>query len=79
MSSDPPCLTWMYSSAVNPIKDPSSGLVGPLVICKPGTLDGSNKQVKGVFLPCFYQVLCFHVEKGSIRKALGDIMETNVQ
>ncbi|KAM9600289.1 hephaestin isoform 2-T4 [Morphnus guianensis] len=47
MSSDPPCLTWMYSSAVNPIKDPSSGLVGPLVICKPGTLDGNNKQ-KGI-------------------------------
>ncbi|XP_009580733.1 PREDICTED: hephaestin [Fulmarus glacialis] len=46
-SSDPPCLTWMYSSAANPIKDPSSGLVGPLVICKPGTLDDNNKQ-KGI-------------------------------
>ncbi|NWX86835.1 HEPH protein, partial [Nothoprocta pentlandii] len=45
--SDPPCLTWMYSSAVNPIRDPSSGLVGPLVICKPGTLDENNKQ-KGI-------------------------------
>uniref|UniRef100_A0A8B9PR20 Ceruloplasmin n=1 Tax=Apteryx owenii TaxID=8824 RepID=A0A8B9PR20_APTOW len=45
--SDPPCLTWMYSSAVDPIKDTSSGLVGPLVICKPGTLDDSNKQ-KGI-------------------------------
>ncbi|XP_069723793.1 hephaestin isoform X2 [Phaenicophaeus curvirostris] len=47
MPSDPPCLTWMYSSAVNPVKDPSSGLVGPLVICKPGTLDDNNKQ-KGI-------------------------------
>ncbi|XP_053931226.1 hephaestin isoform X3 [Cuculus canorus] len=46
-SSDPPCLTWMYSSAVNPVKDASSGLVGPLVICKPGTLDDNNKQ-KGI-------------------------------
>uniref|UniRef100_A0A8C4V4Q9 Ceruloplasmin n=1 Tax=Falco tinnunculus TaxID=100819 RepID=A0A8C4V4Q9_FALTI len=46
-SSDPPCLTWMYSSAANPIKDPSSGLVGPLVICKPGTLDSNGKQ-KGI-------------------------------
>ncbi|NXK18724.1 HEPH protein, partial [Arenaria interpres] len=46
-SSDPPCLTWMYSSAVNPVKDPSSGLVGPLLICKPGTLDENNKQ-KGI-------------------------------
>ncbi|NXF44692.1 HEPH protein, partial [Oceanites oceanicus] len=46
-SSDPPCLTWMYSSAANPVKDTSSGLVGPLVICKPGTLDDNNKQ-KGI-------------------------------
>ncbi|XP_051485937.1 hephaestin isoform X1 [Apus apus] len=45
--SDPPCLTWMYSSAVDPIRDPSSGLVGPLVICKQGTLDENNKQ-KGI-------------------------------
>uniref|UniRef100_A0A8C3PVI4 ferroxidase n=1 Tax=Chrysolophus pictus TaxID=9089 RepID=A0A8C3PVI4_CHRPC len=46
-SSDPPCLSWMYSSAVDPIRDTSSGLVGPLVICKPGTLDDNNKQ-KGI-------------------------------
>lgn len=45
--SDPPCLTWMYSSAVDPVRDPSSGLVGPLLICRPGTLDDNNKQVKG--------------------------------
>ncbi|XP_074691010.1 hephaestin isoform X4 [Strix aluco] len=46
-ASDPPCLTWLYSSAVNPSRDASSGLVGPLVICKPGTLDDNNKQ-KGI-------------------------------
>ncbi|RMC08181.1 hypothetical protein DUI87_15215 [Hirundo rustica rustica] len=46
-SSDPPCLTWMYSSAANPVKDSSSGLVGPLLICKSGTLDDNNKQ-KGI-------------------------------
>uniref|UniRef100_A0A8D0KUN2 ferroxidase n=1 Tax=Strix occidentalis caurina TaxID=311401 RepID=A0A8D0KUN2_STROC len=46
-ASDPPCLTWLYSSAVNPSRDSSSGLVGPLVICKPGTLDDNNKQ-KGI-------------------------------
>ncbi|NXN19431.1 HEPH protein, partial [Indicator maculatus] len=46
-SSDPPCLTWLYSSAANPARDTSSGLVGPLLICKPGTLDDNNKQ-KGV-------------------------------
>nr|XP_023965264.2 LOW QUALITY PROTEIN: hephaestin [Chrysemys picta bellii] len=46
-ASDPPCLTWMYSSAINPIRDTSSGLVGPLVICRAGTLNTSNKQ-KGI-------------------------------
>ncbi|CAM5140522.1 unnamed protein product [Eretmochelys imbricata] len=46
-ANDPPCLTWMYSSAINPIQDTSSGLVGPLVICRPGTLNASNKQ-KGI-------------------------------
>lgn len=49
--SDPPCLTWMYSSAANPVKDSSSGLVGPLLICKSGTLDDNNKQVKGFSCP----------------------------
>ncbi|RMC20366.1 hypothetical protein DUI87_01215 [Hirundo rustica rustica] len=46
-SGDPPCLTWMYSLATNPVKDSSSGLVGPLLICKSGTLDDNNKQ-KGI-------------------------------
>ncbi|KAJ0065372.1 hypothetical protein NL108_007568 [Boleophthalmus pectinirostris] len=32
------CLTYMYYSAVDPVKDTSSGLVGPLLICRPGTL-----------------------------------------
>uniref|UniRef100_A0A8C5WYB9 Plastocyanin-like domain-containing protein n=1 Tax=Laticauda laticaudata TaxID=8630 RepID=A0A8C5WYB9_LATLA len=46
-TSDPPCLTWMYSSAVDPTKDINSGLVGPLLICRPGTLNERNKQ-KGI-------------------------------
>lgn len=45
-ANDPPCLTRMYSSAVNPMRDTNSGLVGPLVICRPGTLSASNKQVQ---------------------------------
>ncbi|XP_047443228.1 ceruloplasmin [Mugil cephalus] len=32
------CLTYMYYSAVDPVKDTSSGLVGPLLICRPGSL-----------------------------------------
>ncbi|KAK7889548.1 hypothetical protein WMY93_025108 [Mugilogobius chulae] len=32
------CLTYMYYSAVDPVKDTNSGLVGPLLICKRDTL-----------------------------------------
>ncbi|KAL3877799.1 hypothetical protein ACJMK2_035449 [Sinanodonta woodiana] len=51
---DPACLTYMYYSAVNVIRDIHSGLIGPLLICKPETLDPvTNKQKyidKDVFL-----------------------------
>ncbi|KAM5237485.1 coagulation factor V [Ctenodactylus gundi] len=32
------CRAWAYYSAVNPEKDIHSGLIGPLLICRPGTL-----------------------------------------
>ncbi|XP_026179554.1 ceruloplasmin [Mastacembelus armatus] len=32
------CLTYMYYSGVDPIKDTSSGLVGPLLVCRQGSL-----------------------------------------
>ncbi|KAL9973401.1 hypothetical protein ACROYT_G019857 [Oculina patagonica] len=41
-TNGPKCTTWAYYSDVNPIKDTNSGLVGPLVICKKGTLTQSN-------------------------------------
>ncbi|XP_077002091.1 hephaestin isoform X4 [Tamandua tetradactyla] len=44
---DPACLTWMYFSAADPIRDTNSGLVGPLLVCKPGALGADGKQ-KGV-------------------------------
>lgn len=42
---DPPCLTHIYYSHVNLIQDFNSGLIGPLLICKKGTLieDGTQK------------------------------------
>uniref|UniRef100_A0A4W3I8S3 Ceruloplasmin n=1 Tax=Callorhinchus milii TaxID=7868 RepID=A0A4W3I8S3_CALMI len=42
--SEGDCLTWLYFSAVDPVKDTNSGLVGPLLICKPNTLDKKGKQ-----------------------------------
>ncbi|KAM9385764.1 ceruloplasmin [Pholidichthys leucotaenia] len=32
------CLTYLYYSAVEPVKDTSSGLAGPLLVCRPGSL-----------------------------------------
>ncbi|XP_006872716.1 PREDICTED: coagulation factor V [Chrysochloris asiatica] len=42
---DPPCLTHIYYSHADLIQDFNSGLVGPLLICKKGTLteDGTQK------------------------------------
>nr|XP_020637515.1 ceruloplasmin [Pogona vitticeps] len=41
---DPDCLTRMYYSGSDPIKDTSSGLVGPLLVCRKGSLLPSGRQ-----------------------------------
>ncbi|XP_075445547.1 coagulation factor V isoform X2 [Ascaphus truei] len=38
------CKTWVYYSGVNPERDIHSGLIGPLLICKNGTLDKYNNR-----------------------------------
>ncbi|XP_010987204.1 ferroxidase HEPHL1 isoform X1 [Camelus dromedarius] len=54
-ADDPPCLTYLYFSAVEPIKDTSSGLVGPLLVCKKGVLsaDGTQKGIDKEFYLLF--------------------------
>ncbi|XP_062909919.1 ferroxidase HEPHL1-like isoform X1 [Mobula hypostoma] len=49
--NDPYCLTWMYYSATSVVRDTSSGLIGPLLICKQNTLnpDGSQKRMDKAF------------------------------
>ncbi|KAF5901209.1 hephaestin-like protein 1, partial [Clarias magur] len=42
--SDPPCLSYLYYSGTDPVKDTNSGLVGPLQVCKKGVLDESGRQ-----------------------------------
>lgn len=44
-ASDPPCLSYLYYSATDLIRDTNSGLVGPLQVCKEGVLDESGYQV----------------------------------
>ncbi|NXP78124.1 CERU protein, partial [Ramphastos sulfuratus] len=41
---DPDCLTWIYYSSVDPVRDTNSGLVGPLLVCRKGALHPSGKQ-----------------------------------
>uniref|UniRef100_A0A8C3WUF8 ferroxidase n=1 Tax=Catagonus wagneri TaxID=51154 RepID=A0A8C3WUF8_9CETA len=46
-ATDPNCLTWFYYSSVKPPKDTNSGLVGPLLVCRNGSLGTDGKQ-KGI-------------------------------
>ncbi|XP_069140147.1 hephaestin-like protein [Argopecten irradians] len=41
---DPVCNTYVYQSAVDPIRDVHSGLMGPLLVCKRWSLDRNGKQ-----------------------------------
>ncbi|ELK23586.1 Ceruloplasmin [Myotis davidii] len=43
-STDPNCLTWLYYSSVYGKKDTNSGLVGPLLVCRKGSLGKDGKQ-----------------------------------
>ncbi|KAJ8337919.1 hypothetical protein SKAU_G00368850 [Synaphobranchus kaupii] len=38
-STDPKCLTRLYQSTIDPVRDVASGLIGPLVVCYRKTLD----------------------------------------
>uniref|UniRef100_A0A8C2ZZC3 ferroxidase n=1 Tax=Cyclopterus lumpus TaxID=8103 RepID=A0A8C2ZZC3_CYCLU len=42
---DPTCLTYTYVSHINVVEDYNSGLIGTLLVCKPGSLDESGQQV----------------------------------
>lgn len=46
--SDPPCLTYLYYSATDAVKDTNSGLVGPLLVCRKNTLNHDGTQVPSV-------------------------------
>ncbi|KAH9508747.1 hypothetical protein Btru_049802 [Bulinus truncatus] len=42
--NDPNCIPWLYYSSVNLVNDTNSGLVGPLVVCRPGILTGDSRR-----------------------------------
>ncbi|XP_036974943.1 ferroxidase HEPHL1 [Acanthopagrus latus] len=74
--SDPNCISYAYYSTVNFIRDLYSGLLGPLVVCRPGTLKGPNRQ-RGDVEKEFALLFMVHDENQSwyldhnIRKYLG--------
>uniref|UniRef100_A0A3Q2YA52 Hephaestin n=1 Tax=Hippocampus comes TaxID=109280 RepID=A0A3Q2YA52_HIPCM len=44
------CLTYLYYSGVDPVKDTNSGLVGPMLVCRPSSLKkGIQKNYKKEF------------------------------
>jgi hypothetical protein len=45
---EPNCVGWIYHSGTDVIKDTYSGLMGPLVTCRPGTLDNRGDRVDEV-------------------------------
>lgn len=45
-ASDSSCVPYLYYSATDPVMDTNSGLVGPLLVCKKGTLAQEETQVK---------------------------------
>ncbi|XP_036371952.1 ceruloplasmin [Megalops cyprinoides] len=50
VEDDADCITHLYYSAVDSVRDTNSGLVGPLLVCKQGTLkSGKQKNVKKEF------------------------------
>uniref|UniRef100_A0A7N6BX88 ferroxidase n=1 Tax=Anabas testudineus TaxID=64144 RepID=A0A7N6BX88_ANATE len=54
-SSDSPCIPYIYYSGTDPIWDTNSGLVGPLLVCRKGTLGerGTEKDVDKEFFLLF--------------------------
>uniref|UniRef100_G3VBW3 F5/8 type C domain-containing protein n=1 Tax=Sarcophilus harrisii TaxID=9305 RepID=G3VBW3_SARHA len=50
MDHDPPCLTYSYLSHVDTVKDLNTGLIGPLLVCKEGSLAGTQHLQEFVLL-----------------------------
>ncbi|NP_001315460.1 coagulation factor V precursor [Danio rerio] len=44
-AADPPCITYTYLSHFDIVRDYNTGLIGPMLICKKGTLDDSGNQI----------------------------------
>uniref|UniRef100_A0A8C0H9W2 ferroxidase n=1 Tax=Chelonoidis abingdonii TaxID=106734 RepID=A0A8C0H9W2_CHEAB len=80
-TSDPPCLTYLYYSASDPVMDTNSGLVGPLIVCRKNTLnhDGTQKGIDKEFyllFTVFDENLSWYLDK-NIKMFTGDPSKVN--
>uniref|UniRef100_A0A674K648 ferroxidase n=1 Tax=Terrapene triunguis TaxID=2587831 RepID=A0A674K648_9SAUR len=80
-ASDPPCLTYLYYSASDPVMDTNSGLVGPLIVCRKNTLnhDGTQKGIDKEFyllFTVFDENLSWYLDK-NIKVFTGDPSKVN--
>ncbi|KAF7654098.1 hypothetical protein LDENG_00074670 [Lucifuga dentata] len=73
--NDPSCLTYTYISHQNVVQDYNSGLIGTLLICKPGSLNELGEQNH------FYHVFLFGVfdEKESWHKPQDHAADNHVK
>ncbi|XP_041663458.1 coagulation factor V [Cheilinus undulatus] len=75
--NDPTCLTYSYISHQNVVQDYNSGLIGALLICKPGSLDSSGQQV-GIHHEYTFLFGVFN-EKESKNKPTGYSLDNHVK
>ncbi|XP_067424284.1 ferroxidase HEPHL1 [Emydura macquarii macquarii] len=80
-ASDPPCLTYLYYSASDPIMDTNSGLIGPLLVCRKNTLnhDGTQKGIDKEFyllFTIFDENISWYLDK-NIEVFTGDPSKVN--
>uniref|UniRef100_A0A6I8QQ06 Coagulation factor V (proaccelerin, labile factor) n=1 Tax=Xenopus tropicalis TaxID=8364 RepID=A0A6I8QQ06_XENTR len=77
------CRTWIYYSGVNPEKDIHSGLLGPLLICKSGTLHKHSNRPLDVrefvlLFMTFEEEKSWYFEKNK-KKTCLEVMEKPLQ
>ncbi|KAL4647111.1 hephaestin-like protein 1 [Arapaima gigas] len=75
--SDPACISYLYYSATDPVQDTNSGLVGPLLVCREGSLDesGSQREVDREFFLLFSVLdenLSWYLEKNIVTFGSND-------
>uniref|UniRef100_A0A8D2N822 ferroxidase n=1 Tax=Zonotrichia albicollis TaxID=44394 RepID=A0A8D2N822_ZONAL len=89
---DPNCLTWIYHSHIDAPRDIASGLIGPLLTCKTGTLTGSSQRRSDVDVDFFLMfsvvdenlswyldenIALFCTDPGSVDKEDEEFQESN--